>query len=303
VDYMDVFYWILSSYAPRRDLFRELQEISEGLSYGGLWMACLFLPIGIVVICRRCTTQQAKITLTWTALAFLAVGLQGRYWTYHLIPAFAAIALVFGVMSSYLYERLAMGRHRLISLLVCIFPLVLPAWHVVTDSRESLRYLIGQINREEYVARLTSGWHYSEYEAISTYVTRHSRQSDRVLLWGEETLLNVLSGRKAPTRFGYSYALVVKGPLRERYRSLFMEELSSVPPQYIVINADEPWPFVEGQSGLELLGEFPEFSAFLHANYGYVSTVGNFRIWRATTWRRDWTKPLRSNREFEHSSD
>ncbi len=47
----------------------------------------------------------------------------------------------------------------------------------------------------------------SPYEDVTRYIEQTTGEGDTVLVWGAETAINFVAGRRSPTRFVYQYAL------------------------------------------------------------------------------------------------
>ena len=62
----------------------------------------------------------------------------------------------------------------------------------------------------------------SPYDDVTRYIEQTTSEGDRVLVWGAETAINFVAGRRSPTRFVYQYALFAmpgygSGPMVEEF--------------------------------------------------------------------------------------
>jgi hypothetical protein len=68
----------------------------------------------------------------------------------------------------------------------------------------------------------------------TAYVVEHTAGTDTVLFWGGEAGLNYTSGRRAPTRYAYQYALYMRGYQRPEFVDELLVALEREPPALIV---------------------------------------------------------------------
>jgi hypothetical protein len=281
-DFSDLLRFLYFSYHPPRSLSSEWVALSFALWYGGLLIPLLLAPIGVVLMRRAGQGRSVTVIASWFALTVLLVVIQGRYWPYHWIPADIAIAALSGVVFTSAGRRLVVRGpgllgSRALALLICMAALTLAGKPALLASYEWPSYVFGLETRYQYLTDVTTPWDYWAYERLSAYIVSHSDPNDRVLMWGWDAFVNVLSARKSPTRFGYSLPLVTAGPLHSRYRALFLAEIEHSPPRYIIVDAQEPWDLMD-RTGLQLLEDFPEFRQFVSNRYTLVSKVNAFQL-------------------------
>lgn len=286
-DFLDVLYFIYSSYLPTRNFATESTVLWSVLFHTGvlgLVIPLLFSPIGLWLIRRAGMCRPANLLATWFGLTILTVVVQGRYFPYHWIPATIALSAILGIALPHISSQwLTPGRRHLgvspWALLICLAALAPSGTYALSNTYSATSYVLGLEDREAYVKNLTEPWHYWALATLSAYIVDHSNPGDRVLMWGWDALVNSLSERKSPTRFGYSYPLIVGGPLRAKYRWLFLNEISRLPPRYIVVDTQESWALLD-RSGLELLNEFPEFREVVYTRYTLVKKVDALQLWK-----------------------
>jgi hypothetical protein len=284
-DLIDVLRFIASSYSPKRHFVAEGFILFGTIFWLGLSVPFLLAPIAPRVMPRAGRGYHGWVLMTWLAVASLTVIAQGRYWPYHWIPVLFPLALVLGVsvrITQTRSEPLAFTnrwRPAIVSA-VCLCALVPVATNALTLSSQWPRYAMGWTSREQYVRHLTEPWPYWALKRLSDYLASRAGSQDKVLVWGWDPLVNVLSNRTSPTRFAYSYPLIAEGPLKLKYRRIFLDEISKVPPLYIVVDTKSSWALVN-KSGLDLLRGFPEFNSFLHERYRYLGRFDDFQLWLA----------------------
>jgi hypothetical protein len=248
-DFLDVMRFVLSSYVPDR--------VNVGAKQL-LFASALALPLavagfGIALMKVRGMGREAALVSAWLALCIAAVVLQGRYYPYHWIPSFVAIAAGLGVFFGTIERAPA---------------LVLAAFLCT----------LGPAAGRALSARYDWDWWAPYYSRVSVYAAEHAGPNDRVLMWGEIVSVYMSADRRAPTRFVTSQPLATSSPVQGKYQQIFLRELSTHPPLYIFVDTAE-WAF-ERKTGVQLLNEFPAFARFLHTRYTHESTLDRFEVWR-----------------------
>lgn len=284
-DYMDVLKFTFSTHVPLGRSLQSLRQIWLMLNYLHLLVPLLLMPIGLWAMREMNTSREVTILATWLALTLISTVSQGWNFPYQWLPVSMALAPILGCFFSWLKLRSETGRKRSLNVgtvvASCLGLIALPFRDTLLHSYTWPEYLVGSQSREQHIKQLTVPWDYWILDRISAYVKDHSDPSDFVLVWGWDPLINVLSSRKSPTRFGYSYPLVAKGPLQSKYREIFLCEVFARPPKYIVVDAVGRWAMLN-HSGVEYLQGFPMFYNFIHNGYEVVWSIGHFEVWRRT---------------------
>ena len=107
---------------------------------------------------------------------------------------------------------------------------------------------------------------------------------------GNESLVNFLAGRQAPSRFFYQYGLYTPGYERPELIEEFLQDLSSRPPQ-LIVDASDGNSFVppldaeirkrwSAQTGQVLLPAMEQVFSHIAANYDVVDRIGGWPIYR-----------------------
>jgi hypothetical protein len=287
-DFIDILYFLSSSYAPldRRDPATEAMQLYQALIDFRLLIPVILTPLGIWLVHRGGKRREAGILAVWAALAMLVVILQGKYIRYHFVPLIAAMAVILGFAVVVPYRRrghvlLREAGVTMLILLTC-WP-AMPPWgdaEVYYDLRWPAQ-VFGFEGKNVYLAAITGPWHHSACEQMAEYVDARTTRGDTVLVWGWEILVNVLSSRQPPTRFGMFYPLVAEGPLRPQYRRMFLEEIVNRLPKYIIVDSvPQPSDMLPHRSAMQFLEEFAEFSRTFHAGYRLEARVDEYEMWR-----------------------
>jgi len=122
----------------------------------------------------------------------------------------------------------------------------------------------------------------------TTYVKEHTVSTDRVLFWGGEGGLNFTTGRRAPTRYAYQYALYMRNYQSPAKVDELLTALQHDPPALIVdaspATLDVPpldratregWILQEPKYAI--LPEMDRLFSWIDANYVRVDDVGYLR--------------------------
>jgi hypothetical protein len=275
-DYLDVLSFTFSSHISRGHLYSLMSW--DFLVSRHLLLPFMLVPVGLAAIPLKGGYRVLFIIVTWFALSVLAVVLQGWGFDYQWLPTAMVLAVVFGCCLSHLRLNRQVGLNNasgtaifLLMWLSVIGPLMPDPF---VRNYEWMEYISGSLNREQFTDSLTK-LPYGVLERLSSFVASHTTPKDLVLVWGQDLQVNVLSGRIPPTRFGYSYPLIVTGPLREKYRRIFIQEVSEHVPRYIIVDGVAKWTKT-ARYGYTL--QFPEFEVFVNRSYEMAATLGGFEI-------------------------
>jgi hypothetical protein len=87
--------------------------------------------------------------------------------------------------------------------------------------------LLGQIGQAIYYPSYVRALNDNDYAPVIEYVVKNTKEGDRVLLIGAESVVNFLARREAPTRYVYQYPLALLGrrPMFEEYFHQILENL------------------------------------------------------------------------------
>jgi hypothetical protein len=232
----------------------------------------------------RSAKRRSVVLFLWAAAAVSCVVLQNRFFAYHWLIVHGPVALL-GAIG--FYRLFATPRdkagvshpHRLMYQSLAFMLMVVAVLHVtyrpVFESLNLLSYSTGFSTRDDYYA--TYGLPVDEINAAD-HIRSQSGPDERVVIWGWNTSILLLSNRRTVSRFGYSMPLL-KGegsPIRDSYRTEFLREINARPPEYIVVA-----PQAELILGAVYdLDSFPEFAEFVRSGYTLERTYKSFSIYR-----------------------
>jgi len=250
--------------------------------------ALLLLPgaVGAWLAARSGTSRGLVLTL-WLIGAYAEVLLQGRFFGYHYWPIVAPLALAIGwVMANGAPLKNRMAGHALrLGLVGCVLVAVLQLdWR---DVGQRWRVRSGSLPRAALLQSLAppgSGFDLNpiETEGVAAWLSKNTRPTDAVLVWGFEPGVNFLSRRRSPTRFLYDWYLTsgsIQPERQARYWSVFWQEVTAMPPACVVVVHDDSNP-VERMDSAAQLAANPRLAAWLAANYTSEVRIGDFEIYR-----------------------
>ncbi len=262
-----------------------------------VWYQWIFwtLPIvliGLVTVWRR-HRRIAWALMLQCAVSVLFVVIQNKFYSYHWHPLRLSIViwLAFGFSGLLAFVRGLEGRlgatrtetlraGLLIAILALAWfkgpPLNVAGWSA---------HVSGTLSMDDYYRPFKSYYNQSfrfrsNWTAVE-HIVAHSSPDESVLVWGFEPMINYLSDRRSPTRFGYNYPVIASRgtPFEESYRSQIMRELAADPPRYVVVGVGDRNSLMPRSSRDELL-DFEPLSRLLRTQYELERSIKGFDLWR-----------------------
>jgi len=133
-----------------------------------------------------------------------------------------------------------------------------PYWHLRSGILTDEQYQAAYCGRD---------FCHGALQEAATFVRAHTRPDERIYLWGIDALVYFLADRQAPTRFGFSYPLVVDAPEQRRQkREELMRDLCKEPPAMFLVQTRDGNNLTL-RSSEELLKEFPALQRLLADHY------------------------------------
>jgi hypothetical protein len=260
--------------------------------YRWIFWTLPFVLIGLLTLWRE-HRRIAWALVLQCAVSVLFVVIQNKFYSYHWHPLQLSVViwLAFGFSGLLGFVRGLKGRLGAtwvevvrVGLLVTILALAWfegPPLNVTGWSA----HVTGTLSMDEYYRPFKSYYNQSfrfrsNLSAVE-HIAAHSTPDESVLVWGFEPMINYLSGRRSPTRFGYNYPVIASRgtPFEESYRSQFMHELAEDPPRYVVVAVGDQNSLMPRSSRDELLA-FEPLSRLLRTRYELERTIRGFELWR-----------------------
>ena len=243
--------------------------------------ALAFVVFGAVVVWQR-NRRLGTLLIGWLVTSLAIVGLQGKFYPYQWTVIFPPVILLVAMACDALIDsppaldrryRNALAVLGLAGLVAICGPLTIQPG---TDIFNWVRYLAGVDTTAQYYGTFRLGqYSAADQMAAANYIDSHTAPTDRVAIFGYESPIVYLSGRKNATRFSYAlpFVGVQSSPAaRERYRREFMKSIESEP-AYIVVGI----LLLGGSRSIEV---FPEFAEFLSRRYRLEQSFGVVDLYR-----------------------
>jgi 4-amino-4-deoxy-L-arabinose transferase-like glycosyltransferase len=229
----------------------------------------------------RNSRSTAWMVFIWFAMSILCVAAQAKFFKYHWIPLFAPLIILAAVGCDSLLAGFS-GKRQAQStpppralaaacLLLAAYGLLQLVRVPASDVAKWSSLLAGRITTEQYYAAHTASWFVAgETMKAARHIEERTRPTDGLAVFGNEALVNFLSGRPNPTRFltGGSLTLGGQSPVRNAYRLEYIKGLRDRPPAYIVVGMA-----FNATKEVALKG-FPELQSLLDQRYSLETSFG-----------------------------
>ena len=254
-----------------------------GVSLRGSGAMTYILLIGILsLLLRRGDRKPLAFLFLLCFVAPLSTYIQGQGDAHHLVPTYAIAAVLASVGLSNLV--LLLRRHLEIVLCVAII--------AVGASRLPWRLIVpwwqGASLESIYAMQTRGAMNLSDEMAAAQFIKQHSAPVDHIQIFSMRIWPYVLSGREASSRFQSDEHLVMQpfdsiplSGIQVGWRKEFMHDMAAEPPRYVLItNDDHIWTLPHGEPSTLQRKRFPEFDAWVSANYAIDTTIGSYEIYK-----------------------
>ena len=253
-------------------------------------MAVIVLPVAAFGAVRLYGGHRPMFwsLLTWAAVAAAGVVLQNKFFDYQWAPLFPPIVIlgavglhqalvaapsfsnVPGGGRENVDERTGPGLGHVLFCAILLHASIQPASEVVNWTS----YMVGLRDKAAYYD--TFGVPGPDYRMVD-YIESIGGPEDRLFIMGWNIEILYMTGRETVSRLGYSLPVWMgEGtPLREQYRAELMRDLTTRPPEMIVV----------APQAKRLLGEtvtledFFEFNEFLANQYDPEARFGDLELY------------------------
>jgi hypothetical protein len=258
-----------------------------GLPYRYLFPVGVLAVVGAGdLVLRRDSGRVRWLIPCWALVLMASVWVQGKYYTYHWLPALPPLALLAGQGMQTIGHALQRWLPRVearvvaiagIGLVVAI--LALAYWRACALP---ILTLTDRIPRSVLLARYD---HYGDFSLladreVAAFIDRNTDRSDSVFIWGFEPLIYFLADRRPASRFIYTVPLVTDWSPRE-WRGELMRELDRNRPRYILVVHNDMLPWMTGrlEDSAGQVVTFPELQRLLESRYRQAERIEDFSVW------------------------
>jgi hypothetical protein len=232
------------------------------------------------------------VVLGVIALHVTGIAMQGKFFPYHYAATLPLIAFI-GGLGFYKLWRRCLGGGAGGVMAYALFALACVAMRQAVGDlpqdfwdRSALRMkylfrLTPFAGREALDAELASvaDVNLSADRAVALEVRAHTRGDAPVFVWGFEPVIYWLAARPPATRFIYD--VPQRTPWQRGYaRAELMRELRARPPAAIVVQRNDVFPMVTGDTldSHRALATFPELATLIDEQYELASTIEDFEL-------------------------
>jgi 4-amino-4-deoxy-L-arabinose transferase-like glycosyltransferase len=245
----------LSSFRPG-DVQKPFLEKNAPLLIRGLIVAAGLI---ILFIKRRVLSKQFIFTTAWLLLTLFAITLSERPYPHYLLQAAPAVAILFGIF----FTVRNMEQILVIIPLTLFFfvPRYFHFWGYPTLSYYSrfIDYASGQMSKDEYIRSF--GSNVTRAYKVSEFLVSSTNRSDRVLVWGDASIVYAISRRLPPIKYLVGYHINDFSSTE-----IVVTKLIQNPPPFIVLLPDEKVPGV--------------LDNFIKKDYALTETIDGAQIWK-----------------------
>jgi hypothetical protein len=239
--------------------------------------------------------RDLVLAVTWLAVAFAAVLVQGKFFVYHWVPVLAPLAWLAGLGVGHALSIARDAKQRpndrsiaaiagftaIVPALALAFPLLLASYHAALAAT-------GLRPRQVYLTTLpgiVSPRPPNASAALGSYLREHSAPDDYVYVFGGEPGAYFLSDRRSPTRFATSRPVMQGGDgslMRERFRRELLADLDAHPPLYVVAFSPATCARLT-RNDYQCVRNWPDLADRFDRNYHVEATIGPYEIMRRGT--------------------
>lgn len=197
----------------------------------GVWVAVVGYIVNIYYLAVGQRTFLNFYVLFLWPIEIVLSGLGGHGFGHYFIIWLPALALLVGMaihffeqmlLKTFLSKYLQTSLSQAVLSCVLAFVLTFSFWGIMQRYGESFyRVLFARASGIEYV------------DPVSAYVRATTHPGEKVLVWGAQAKINVVSHRESPTAFIF-YSLFIASPFTERYEAKYFDDLKTKRPVLIV---------------------------------------------------------------------
>lgn len=260
-------------------------SLLRGLLLMGLTRPWLWLAAGVAWL-RLCLRPEGSPERTLLVLSVVgtavAVVWQGKYFPYHWTPLLVLGAISVGGEIGQLAHRVPMPRLLQIGSAVVVLLVVVPtrSSRYLSTLGDAVQVVLGRRALDAFRGPFMVGHtDWDGLQRLEDEVRQRTTADDRVVVWGHETLLHVISERRSPSRFTIDAPLTVEGPFRDIYRERFLADLERRPPELFLVIQNDETP-LEAIDSATSLARFGLLADWLTRDFEPVSVVDDVTIWQ-----------------------
>ncbi len=225
-----------------------------------LLIRAFVVAVGLIVLFwkKKKLSKQFIFLTAWLLLTLFAVTLSERPYPHYLVQSIAPTSFLFAML--FTLKNIEQVLTIIPLALFFFVPVYFKFWHYPTVPYylRFLKFASGQLTRDGYFSSF--GGHILRNYKISNYIASSARRQERVLVWGDSSMIYALSRRLPPIRYVADYHIKDFANHKE-----ILAGIRQTMPKLIVILPDAD--------------PFPELSIFLRKNYILLETIDQAQVW------------------------
>jgi hypothetical protein len=222
---------------------------------------------------------------------FAGIAMQAKFFQYHFAATLPLVSFLGGLGVYKLWRRFLSGGALGVSVFAAFVVVAVLARRPVYDvpkgfwvrSFARIEYLfsMGSASRELLDRELyyVADYNLDADRRVALELAQRMPADAKLFVWGFEPVIYWISGRAPASRFIYDVPQRTSWE-SERPRRTLLAELAANRPAYIVVQKNDVFSFVTGNSldSREAIDDFPRFRALLDEHYALVDTIEDFQL-------------------------
>ncbi len=211
--------------------------------------------------------RRHRLLAAVTVLALAIILFQGKLLAYHLVPLHLLLCLWAGAGVARLWAR---GWPARVAGALAVAVALASAAQAIRGAPYGRIWSAALSGQPVQVQR--------EEARVASFVARHTRPEDPVLVWGvgPAGIVSFMSKRTVPTRWVMNYPFSALDPdteLLRRWRAEYIESVRRRPPAMVVVVGKDHYPAIGNLDSREALERFPELRDYLARHYRQIQQV------------------------------
>ncbi len=229
--------------------------------------------------------NQRLFLLLWVLAGLFSGYIQGKGFAYHFLPALpglSVLAAVGAMTAASIAHTLLPRASKTVTMTILVVAGTALSGVLPSLARTAAAFSADPLASGNYYDRFES-YNYSPRDnlGVAEYVANNSRADETLFVWGYETGVYFMAEKVPPSRFIYTWPLIVSYA-NGAYQDDLMAELGTQPPDMFIVQRQDEAEIVTGHDmdSSETLEQFGALKKFKEANYKFEISIGRFDVYR-----------------------
>lgn len=232
----------------------------------------------------------AALGALWAAIALANLYLGNKFYVYHYAPLLAPLAIAAAWMAAVPFERAVPPFRRAVAA-VAVLCACAASWYLVNPRynayclqtyADTVRAMTagGDLDRYYMNIRFTSDDYSLPADmAVARYLREKTSPGDAVFIWGCETTVYALAGRRCASRFIHNFPFLC-GWTPARFGDELLGSLVREQPKYLLLVRNDPawWATGTREDSFGALRRYPALERYIAGHYHREAAVEDFLI-------------------------